>query len=225
MIVRPDIGNIGPTLSRELNIQSPVSIDWYPYTTAKATCRLRKGTYFIRISHFYDDAPIEVIRSLALSVLCRITKKKDSYGGLFRDYLASDRTREKLQSYRKTHGRKIMRGSKGIYHDLDASFDRVNSRYFNDEITGVLFTWGQDSRRTLAHFDASHNTIVVSKKFDQKKVPDFLLDYIVYHELLHFIIPTRIWNGRRIIHPTEFREKEKQFHAYEKSNRLLKTLK
>jgi hypothetical protein len=219
-----DLIDLGFSVAREMNISSNVIIEWYSYTSAKATCRLRDGAYKIRISRFYLEAPSEVVRSLVCSVLARIMRRSDRYLGVYKTYLAKPEVRERLAAYRGARGRKILRGHQGRFHNLQESFDRVNLKYYDGEISGITLTWGQDSRRTLGHYDATHRTIVVSSRFDRRTVPGFLVDFIIYHELLHHVIPTRYRNGRRIMHPPELKKRERQFDRYEEVVKLLKTI-
>ena len=224
MITPPDTRSMGESLADELSLDHPVRVDWYRYSSAKATCRLRNGVYIVRISLFYHDAPPEVIRSLALSVLCRITKRRDPHAAVYRTYIASPSGAEKFRAWRQLHGKKVLRGSTGAHHDLRQAFRRVNRQYFNGTIPDITLTWGRESRRRLGHYDAHHTTIVVSRIFDRPSVPDVLVDFIIYHELLHFVIPTAIRNGRRVIHPPEFRRRERLFHDYPRVKEMLKRL-
>ena len=63
----------------------------------------------------------------------------------------------------------------------------------------------------LGHHDATHETIVVSKSLDDRKVPEFVVEYVVFHEMLHVLHPVRRVNGRRRIHTREFKRDERQF--------------
>jgi predicted metal-dependent hydrolase len=61
----------------------------------------------------------------------------------------------------------------------------------------------------------------ISCVLDDVSVPEFVLDYVVYHESLHLVqgyIP-----GQRA-HSREFREKEKMYPRYEEAEKCLRTL-
>ncbi len=136
----------------------------------------------------------------------------------------NNKAKRKLEGYRAIHASKILRGGRGRVHDLTASFIRVNREYFNGHVRGVTFTWGRSSRRTLGHYDSAKRTIVISAILDRRRVPEYLVDFIVYHELLHHEIPTFYRNGRRVIHSPEFRKREKEFRRYSQARRLMKNL-
>ncbi|MEO6334102.1 MAG: M48 family peptidase, partial [Pyrinomonadaceae bacterium] len=69
--------------------------------------------------------------------------------------------------------------------------------------------------RILAHHDATHDTIVVSKSLDASDVPRWVVEYIVFHEMLHIKHPTVHHNGRRYNHTPAFRHDERKFPHFQ----------
>ena len=209
----------------ELEISEPVIIEPYKYTTAKCTCRKRNGMYIIRLSPFYESAPESVIKSLVGSVLARASKRSDqAYTAIYRNYMKQNSTRNRLVGYRSIHVQKVLRGEAGNIHDLRESFHRVNREYFGSRIFGITLTWGRRSRRTLGHYDEEKRTIVVSSILDKASVPAYLVDYIVYHELLHHEIPTFYRNGRRVMHSPEFKRRERNYRRYSDAVKKMRSL-
>jgi predicted metal-dependent hydrolase len=78
------------------------------------------------------------------------------------------------------------------------------------------------SRRHYYFLDSTTDIIRVSKILDDKRVPIYVLDYIVYHELLHIKHETVYRNCRRTVHTKEFKKDEKRYEEYESANRWLK---
>jgi predicted metal-dependent hydrolase len=66
----------------------------------------------------------------------------------------------------------------------------------------------------LGQHDSTHETIVVSKSLDSTDVPRFVVEYIVFHEMLHIHHPTVHHNGRRYNHTPAFRRDEERFQYY-----------
>ena len=67
------------------------------------------------------------------------------------------------------------------------------------------------ARRALGHYDAAHNTIVVSRVFDRPSSPRYAVEYLLYHEMLHLKHPVRMRGLRRMVHPREFKDEERLF--------------
>jgi hypothetical protein len=59
---------------------------------------------------------------------------------------------------------------------------------------------------------------------DSPEIPEELLDFIMYHELLHKIHGIKTEKNRRRIHTREFKKDEKKFRNYEKMKDLMVNL-
>jgi predicted metal-dependent hydrolase len=55
---------------------------------------------------------------------------------------------------------------------------------------------------------------MISATLDSVEVPAFVVDFVVYHELLHKKHGVRWQNGRRAVHTPAFRAEERCFHKY-----------
>jgi hypothetical protein len=55
-------------------------------------------------------------------------------------------------------------------------------------------------------------------------VPSLLVDYLMYHELLHKKHGTTVVNGRRLVHTPAFQQDELKFVGYEAAKCLLNDL-
>jgi hypothetical protein len=109
--------------------------------------------------------------------------------------------------------------NRGRHHDLDAILDDVRARFFPD-CAAVEICWGRWSGRARARSirfgaylpDAA--LIRIHPALDQAFVPRLFVEFIVYHELLHHVIPPVCLDGRYQIHSPAFRRRERQFPAY-----------
>jgi predicted metal-dependent hydrolase len=55
-------------------------------------------------------------------------------------------------------------------------------------------------------------------------VPAYVLEYIVYHEMLHLKHPVKLRGSRRCVHSAEFQAEEKLFPLATEANAFLKRL-
>jgi predicted metal-dependent hydrolase len=86
-------------------------------------------------------------------------------------------------------------------------------------------TWSRDhARNRLGHYDPAHNTIVISRVFDHPRVPRFVVEYIVFHEMLHLKHPVKLRGSRRCVHSREFIAEERAFPELEQAERFLKQI-
>ena len=91
---------------------------------------------------------------------------------------------------------------------LEKSFNRVNEKYFYGLIDKTNLVWANSTTK-LGSYEYGNDTITISKllKNDQE-----LLDYVMYHEMLHKKHKFYTKNNRSFHHTKEFRKKEKEFH-------------
>jgi hypothetical protein len=92
---------------------------------------------------------------------------------------------------------------------LEESFARVNKNYFGDIIEKPNMRFLGKSQRRLAKYDYHEDRITVSEIF--RDAPHEMLDYLVYHELLHKKIKFSYKNGKNYHHTFGFRNMEKKF--------------
>ena len=119
----------------------------------------------------------------------------------------------------------IVERSEGLHHNLAQSFDRVNCTYFNGNMSRPSLAWGNTfTYRKFGHYDQIHDKVVVSMSMDRKDVPEYAIDFIVYHELLHKKLGDRWGNVRRLSHSSEFYRLEKLFKKYSESKAILSKL-
>ncbi len=115
--------------------------------------------------------------------------------------------------------------AKGLHHDLDAAFDRVNAAYFHGAMPRPHLAWNRTrTHRKLAHYNESTDTIVVSITLDDAEVPDYGLDLVMYHELLHKSLGTHVVKGRRRAHTPAFRKAERAFLRYDEAHHVIDKL-
>jgi len=114
---------------------------------------------------------------------------------------------------------------RGAFHDLGASFDRVNAEYFGSQIARLRLTWNrQITGRMFGHYDPANDTVMVSSTLDSTEVPELVVDFVIYHELLHKKLGVISDNGRRAAHTPEFRREERRFRRFTEAEAELKRL-
>jgi hypothetical protein len=114
--------------------------------------------------------------------------------------------------------------TQGRKHDLQNIFDRMNDTYFNGMVDATV-TWGrrtkpasgQRSSIKLGAYCAEKKLIRIHPQLDRSWVPRYFVEYVVFHEMLHHMMPMPVRDGRREIHTADFRAGEQRFRHYERA--------
>ncbi len=205
------------------------SLEYRPYADVNSTIRLEEGhkRVRVRISDLLEGAPSPVLEALAYILLSKLYRKPlpAAYDRRYRSFLNRADIRRKALLIREIRGRKEIRSPKGRTYDLEEIFGQLNRRFFQGLLGQPRLGWSRrPSRRMLGHFDPAHNAIIISKVFDHERVPLFVIEYLVYHEMLHLRYPVEYRSHRRSIHTKEFKQNERKFPRYHEAVEWLKGL-
>lgn len=168
----------------------------------------------LRIHRIFLEADESVIQAVADFI-----KNRKSARPVIQAFIRQHSSSLKSRAVRKTPLR-----TEGVCHCLATLYDKVNTEYFQGEISAAI-TWGRrlagrrTRRMTLGSYCRDSRTIRINPLLDRKGVPRFFLEFIIYHEMLHAALGTVFTNGRQAVHFREFRQRERQFAAYEQAVR------
>lgn len=203
----------------------PLEARFYPYANLNHTVRLRSGRIYLRLSDIMHDAPVYALRTIITILLLKLDRRRvhPELEASYRAYTGSVAVRDKIHEVRRSRGRKMLSQHAGKFFDLRATFDQLNRRYFDGKLHVSALTWSRgDNMRILGHYDRCHDVIVISRSLDVKGIPALLLEFILFHEMLHAHSGERYCNGKRHSHHREFRIAEKRFHRYREARELMR---
>jgi hypothetical protein len=195
----------------------PVHVSFYPYIGINHTIRIRSGEIFVRIGDICSEMPLLCHKGLAYILVAKLLRKKIPAGAneLYSAYTKSDFIQKQATSRKRTLGRKVVTTSKGTTYDLDEIFAGLNRQYFAGTIPKPVLTYSAaKTYRILGHHDSTHKHITISCSLDSPDVPRYVIEYVVFHEMLHIAHPTKHVNGRRYNHTPAFKRDEQKFAHY-----------
>jgi predicted metal-dependent hydrolase len=204
-----------------------LKIDFYAFANVNNTIRLRNGRLLVRLSDLLEGAPENVLRAIAHILLAKMYRQPVDRGhaARYRRYVGSHEIVRKAHLVRQMRGRKLLRGARGHFYDLDAIFEELNTRFFHGLMARPRMSWSVTrTRRILGHYDPAHNAIIISRIFDHPAMPRFVVEYVVYHEMLHLKHPVRLRGSRRCVHSAEFQAEERLFPRAAEAEAWLKRM-
>ena len=224
-------------LERKLKAASPGKVVILSITDNRHSIishSMRSGVLHARIHHMFLDAPPRVVNALVRYV----TRGDRRASILVGNYIEANGAR-----LARRRARAIPLVAKGVHHDLLAIFNDLNARYF-DGACHALITWGKKQPRRspdspprkaikLGSYSNLERLIRIHPALDRKWVPRYFVAYVVYHEMLHHMIPaargglrpgsaanlaiSRGEAARRVLHPPELLERERLFRKYDRA--------
>jgi hypothetical protein len=191
---------------------------------------IKNGVLFARIHFMFLDAAPRVVDALVRYV----THDDPSGSRIVGQYIEANASR-----LARRRPRAIPIAAKGKTHDLLAIFEEMNQRYF-DGACHALITWGRHTKRKrgaaprhaikLGSYSSLERLIRIHPVLDKPWVPRYFVAFIVYHEMLHHMIPAARGDSRaasvakiggpvqrRVLHPPEFLEREQEFRKYDRA--------
>ncbi len=175
----------------------------------------------LRIHNMFQQAPDKLIEQIAAVVERRRKKWPAALNTFINRHIAQAR---KQAPPKKRH---VQQHPQGQQYDLKPIFDELNRRYFDNSIDAGL-TWmsvGLSRRRRsikLGSYSEDQNLIRMHPVLDHKRVPAYVVESILYHEMIHAHIKSEVVNGRHIRHGRRFKQWMNRYPRYEEAERWLK---
>jgi hypothetical protein len=106
----------------------------------------------------------------------------------------------------------------GRHHDLAAILAGVRARHCPELGEMDISLAARTSRTTMGRHErrAPRSLILINPLLDHAAVEPWYLDFLVFHECLHELVPPRCRNGRIERHPRELRQRERTHPDYPK---------
>ncbi|MEO8025729.1 MAG: M48 family peptidase [Bryobacteraceae bacterium] len=204
-----------------------ITVEFCAWANANSTIRLHEGRLEVRITDALNGAPAEIHEALARILLSKLYRKPvpAADNNLYRRFLNRKEMRRSLHLMRQIRGRKFVSGPQGGVYNLAELFEELNHKFFGGLMAMPELGWSrQPSRVTLGHYDPSHHAIILSKLLDRPEVPRLVVEYVMYHEMLHLQHPVDHRGARRCVHTREFRQAEKHFPALKEAKEMIRRL-
>jgi predicted metal-dependent hydrolase len=194
-----------------------IEVGFYPFAGLNNYIHIRQGRVLVKLSDLLERAPRSVHEALAYILVAKLFCKAVNrrYQDIYRAWAAHPEVVHRVEQVVRRRGKKRIIGPRGRYRDLAEAFERLNRRHFAGGLKKPTLTWSlRRSRTVLGHLDHTHNTLVISRLLDDPQIPEFVFEYVLYHEMLHLVHRPKTIRGKRYFHTTEFQQDEKKFPRY-----------
>lgn len=224
----PGLKGIFERVFHRLGFRRPVPVfeaTFRPFAGLRSSIHLRNQVARVNISDVLEPAPSLVLEALAEILLAPLFRRRASREAreCYMAYVFKPAVRRRIESARRRRGFKRLLPPRGKRFDLEKIFADLNKRHFAGQIPALRLGWTpRRSRTVLGHYDSAHRTISISRWLDSPGLPKFLVEYVVFHEMLHARYPVARRGHLRVVHSAAFRAAEKTFPKYAEARRHLK---
>jgi predicted metal-dependent hydrolase len=199
-------------------------VEFYPYANLTHSIRLRHGIAHARLSDLLREAPLEILEAASAILLARLYRRRLPRDILnaYKQYSHGETTRRQLHALRRKRARPNIVRASGRHFDLEPMFDELNGKYFQEGLARPKIGWSAKRWRSqLGTYDPALNQIAINCALDRADVPQYVIGYVLYHEMLHQKHPMKLARCRLESHSRAFREEEKKFRDYDRAMKFL----
>lgn len=202
-------------LSRHVSMEVELVINENRSTMLNVLSRKRD---FAKISmhKMFLEAPEDVISAIAHYV--RGNRRERGFKDLLlRGFIQSNL--ERLDYSHLLDESKLI--SLGNLYDLKPICEALNRKYFKGKLDLKITWYGTKgrtnrSRVTFGQYYDHLKLVKIHRILDDPFFPDYFVFFVIYHEMLHHVVPGFIdKNGLYRVHGPEFKKREKEFADYE----------
>lgn len=174
----------------------------------------------IQLSEGFINAEDNEIQSVMESILIKKTPETKS---LIRRFASTEAYSEVILEL-DLIAQVFSENAQGCYYDLEELFTTVSQEYLDSSFVKPRLCWNPIlTKRKLGHYERARDRVVLSPTLDRKEVPKFVVEFVLYHELLHKYHGIEWLNDKRMVHTPAFRRSEKKFRFYDQAIAFLAT--
>lgn len=183
--------------------------------------RQYRNAVLLKVNQGFQNADQKVWQRV---VDCAVSQRDPMNARLIREFVDSDDFSEVLFEL-EAFAASTTGSARGRAHDLEESFARVNAAYFSGRMPKPALVWNRTpTARKFGHYQPGRDTLMLSVTLDDRRVPAYVIDFVMYHELLHKKHGVMTVGGRRLAHSPNFRADERRFAEYQEGRRYLDEL-
>lgn len=190
-----------------------------------ASWRVRFNSLEISISDYLADAPDEAILEFTEAVILVANGKKAPEMPTYMEWITSDQFIKSKRKLFVQRSKNLSRAHVGDHYDIMESVQRLldSGLIVPSDIDNSYYTWtDRPNYRKVGYCSPLVRTVAISCALDDPKVPENVLDYVVFHETLHLRQGYRPFQRS---HDRDFKAMERDYPGRKECEHFLKELK
>ena len=209
-------------------------LDMYPYDIYKVELKAKAHLHYayrvtrdgidIELSDYLLDASDKVLSDTCKSIVQWSMGKKYTTPESLSEYVRSEDFIVKNRPMYLKRSRSFSMTQQGNNKNLIDSVERLMSSdlVFDTDISNSFFTWADHmAKYRFGQCNQTFRVVSINPILDEEAVPDWILDYVIYHEILHL---RQDMSKKHRPHNAQFRSWEHMFPEYDKAEQYLRNI-
>lgn len=190
------------------NRSTMLSVKWEPDCTQ------------VSLHRIFLQAPKNVMEALA----CYLRQEDEAIAPMVRAYI-EDKIKALDYSHLVDHSKLC---TQGAVYDLKKIYNELNEEYYGGKLDLAITWFGKPKQRprsrvTFGLYHDALRLIKINRFLDAPTFPDYLVAYVVFHEMVHHVCPAYTDSkGYHHIHTKEFKKEEAKFRHFALAQRWIK---
>ena len=173
-------------------------LDMYPYDSYKVELkskahlhyayRITKGGIEIELSDYLQNASDKVLSDTCKAIVGWSMGKKYISPESLSTYVRSEDFIVKNRPTYLKRSRSFLMTQQGRSRNLIDSVERLmeSDLVVDSDITNSYFTWAEHmAKYRFGQCNQTFRVVSINPVLDDERVPEWILDYVIYHEILH----------------------------------------
>lgn len=174
----------------------------------------------VSLHEMFLEAPKNIMEELA----CYVRRELKNISPSIKEFIENN-----LKNFDYTHlVNPLKLTARGNTYNLQEIYETLNQEYFMGRLDLYITWFGKafQKNRSRVTFGLYHDPlklIKINRFLDSPAFPDYLVQFVVYHEMLHYVCPSYYDSkGVHRIHSKEFKARETLFKHYDLAQNWIK---
>jgi hypothetical protein len=200
-----------------------VDAEFHPFKEFKTTWQRCGTSAEFKVTDYMGSAAPEIIEEFAQCLFNRIQQRKSEvYTEPIRNWLQSSSFIERNQPIYLRRSRNLLCTPRGVQYDLREMLESLQSQgLVNDDHSAFISWTDRPNRFRMGYCSILMKVIAISSILDSAEIPDYVAEYVLYHEMLHL---EKGLDSMRSQHNAEFRRMERKYPRFREAEDWLKRI-
>lgn len=166
----------------------------------------------VSMHRMFLNAPENVMEDLACYIRKKMRKPSSSVKAFIEEGIRELDYRHTLKPHQAL--------TQGAVYNLKRLYNQVNEEYFKGGVNLNITWFGKLSTQrrnkvTFGLYSEPMKLIKIHRLLDNISVPDYVVKFVIYHEMLHHVYPAYVdKKGRLRAHDSEFKRREEEYQHF-----------